>query len=192
MALPQVLVMCPWVDICFGVSQVMREQMQMALNPSLRREHMRNADRAISNIESHPEGFNALRRMYENVQEPLLDAATAAAHGEDNRGAANPFASLFSSQQSNTTTEGNGTGTMPNTAPLPNPWGDSQPAANRGLPGMPPLGLDGIGGVGSDPFGLGMDPAAISQIMQNPAMQQMMQQMVSRASCLLPAYSNWC
>ena len=32
------------------------------------REQMRTADRAFSNIESHPEGFNALRRMYENVQ----------------------------------------------------------------------------------------------------------------------------
>jgi ubiquilin len=29
---------------------------------------MRNSDRAMSNIESHPEGFNALRRMYETVQ----------------------------------------------------------------------------------------------------------------------------
>ena len=35
---------------------------------ALMREHMRNTDRAVSNIESHPEGFNALRRMYENVQ----------------------------------------------------------------------------------------------------------------------------
>ena len=32
------------------------------------REHMRNTDRAVSNIESHPEGFNALRRMYENIE----------------------------------------------------------------------------------------------------------------------------
>lgn len=47
---------------------VLRESMQMASNPALMREHMRNADRAISNIESHPEGFNMLRRMYENVQ----------------------------------------------------------------------------------------------------------------------------
>ena len=29
---------------------------------------MRNADRAMSNIEAHPEGFNALRRMYETIQ----------------------------------------------------------------------------------------------------------------------------
>lgn len=30
----------------------------------------------MANIESHPEGFNALRRMYENFQEPLMNAAT--------------------------------------------------------------------------------------------------------------------
>lgn len=35
---------------------------------ALMREQMRSTDRAMSNIESHPEGFNMLRRMYENVQ----------------------------------------------------------------------------------------------------------------------------
>ena len=39
---------------------------------ALQREQMRTADRAMSNIESHPEGFNALRRMYENIQVALL------------------------------------------------------------------------------------------------------------------------
>ncbi len=34
------------------------------------REQMRSNDRALSNIESHPEGYNHLRRMYENVQVP--------------------------------------------------------------------------------------------------------------------------
>ena len=32
------------------------------------REQMRTNDRALSNIESHPEGYNHLRRLYENVQ----------------------------------------------------------------------------------------------------------------------------
>lgn len=32
------------------------------------REHMRHADRAMSNLEAMPEGFNALRRLFENVQ----------------------------------------------------------------------------------------------------------------------------
>lgn len=43
---------------------------------ALMREQMRNQDRTMANIESHPEGFNALRRMYENFQEPLMNAAT--------------------------------------------------------------------------------------------------------------------
>lgn len=43
------------------------------------REQMRNADRAMSNIESHPEGFNMLRRMYENIQVGLPSACTLAA-----------------------------------------------------------------------------------------------------------------
>jgi ubiquilin len=34
------------------------------------REQMRSNDRALSNIESHPEGYNHLRRLYENVQVP--------------------------------------------------------------------------------------------------------------------------
>jgi hypothetical protein len=32
------------------------------------REYMRNNDRALSNIEALPGGFNALRQLYENVQ----------------------------------------------------------------------------------------------------------------------------
>lgn len=35
---------------------------------NLMREYMRNNDRALSNIEALPGGFNALRQLYENVQ----------------------------------------------------------------------------------------------------------------------------
>eukprot|EP00962_Isochrysis_galbana_P001634 scaffold420_cov45-Isochrysis_galbana.AAC.1 len=35
---------------------------------------MRSTDRALSNIEAHPDGFNALRRMYSSVQQPLFDS----------------------------------------------------------------------------------------------------------------------
>jgi hypothetical protein len=38
---------------------------------ALLREHMRNSDRALSNIEAMPEGFNTLRRMFETVQVSL-------------------------------------------------------------------------------------------------------------------------
>jgi hypothetical protein len=42
---------------------------------------MRNTDRAMSNIEASPEGFNMLRRMYGTVQAPLLSAATMGGEG---------------------------------------------------------------------------------------------------------------
>ena len=29
---------------------------------------------AMSQLENHPEGYNALRRMYEDVQEPMMQA----------------------------------------------------------------------------------------------------------------------
>jgi ubiquilin len=48
--------------------QLLRESLNVASNPSLMREQMRHSDRALSNLEAHPEGFNALRRMYENIQ----------------------------------------------------------------------------------------------------------------------------
>ena len=65
--------------------------MEMARNPAAMREMMRSQDRQLSNIEvctllitSHltpipsqsiPGGFNALARMYHEIQEPMMDAA---------------------------------------------------------------------------------------------------------------------
>ena len=41
---------------------------------------MRHQDLALSQLENHPEGFNALRRMYSEVQEPLFDGIDNLAH----------------------------------------------------------------------------------------------------------------
>lgn len=110
----------------------LRQTLEAARNPELMREMMRNTDRAMSNIESSPEGFNMLRRMYENVQEPFLNATTMGGNtGNEN---ANPFAALLGAQAGNqtregstnpstTTTETTAAGSpAPNTNPLPNPW----------------------------------------------------------------------
>jgi ubiquilin len=113
----------------------LRQTLEAARNPELMREMMRNTDRAMSNIEASPEGFNMLRRMYETVQEPLLNAATMGTDGAGDL-AGNPFASLLGQNlgqaQGNTPNVnlGNNTNTRatgipaaaPNTAPLPNPW----------------------------------------------------------------------
>jgi ubiquilin len=108
----------------------LRQTLDAARNPELMREMMRNTDRAMSNIEASPEGFNMLRRMYETVQEPLLNAATIGGEG-GNDIASNPFAALMgmngagqgqAAGQGAANATGAGGTTVPNTAPLPNPW----------------------------------------------------------------------
>ncbi|GAB2267547.1 hypothetical protein Dimus_002526 [Dionaea muscipula] len=114
---------------------ILRQTLETARNPELMREMMRNTDRAMSNIESLPEGFNTLRRMYENVQEPFLNATTMAGDAGNNF-SSNPFAALLGNQDSahprNTVNNPSTTGsestavpTVPNTNPLPNPWNNT-------------------------------------------------------------------
>ncbi|PWA02029.1 hypothetical protein BB558_001835 [Smittium angustum] len=46
-----------------------------AQNPEVMKEMMRNNDRAISNLEMQPGGFNYLTQMYNNVQKPMENSA---------------------------------------------------------------------------------------------------------------------
>uniref|UniRef100_A0A5B6ZW49 Ubiquitin domain-containing protein DSK2a-like n=1 Tax=Davidia involucrata TaxID=16924 RepID=A0A5B6ZW49_DAVIN len=187
---------------------ILRQTLEAARNPELMREMMRNTDRAMSNIESSPEGFNMLRRMYENVQEPFLNATTmAGATGNDT--GSNPFAALLGNQGvggaqtrdggNNPSTTGSETTTgptAPNANPLPNPWsitgGGSQTNTTTGSNPTGDARAPGIGGLG----GLGLpelermvggmpDPSALNQMLQNPAVSQMMQSLLSN-----PQYMN--
>ncbi|KAI7734673.1 hypothetical protein M8C21_009091 [Ambrosia artemisiifolia] len=192
---------------------ILRQTMEAARNPELMREMMRNTDRAMSNIESSPEGFNMLRRMYENVQEPFLNATTMGSGGGGGGDTANnlnsnPFAALLGGGQggpprdqvANPTTTGADPTTgspAPNTNPLPNPWaagggGANQTnaaATNPGVTGRsPPVG--GLGGLGVPGLegllgGTPPDLNSLSQLMQNPAITQMMQSLLSN-----PQYMN--
>ncbi|KAF8112686.1 hypothetical protein N665_0062s0037 [Sinapis alba] len=190
---------------------ILRQTLEAARNPELMREMMRNTDRAMSNIESMPEGFNHLRRMYENVQEPLMNATTMPGNAGNNT-ASNPFAALLGNQgvttdaSNNSTTPNAETGTgngIPNANPLPNPWGatagqtnapgrtnsggDARSPGLGGLGGIGGLGgLGGLGMLGADsPLGATPDASQLSQILQNPAMSQMMQSVLSN-----PQYMN--
>uniref|UniRef100_A0A452YSD2 Ubiquitin-like domain-containing protein n=1 Tax=Aegilops tauschii subsp. strangulata TaxID=200361 RepID=A0A452YSD2_AEGTS len=173
---------------------VLRQTLEAARNPEIMREMMRNTDRAMSNIEASPEGFNMLRRMYETVQEPFLNATTMGGGGEGTP-ASNPFAALLGNQGPNqagnapTTGPESTTGTpVPNTNPLPNPWsnnaGGAQGTTRSGPAASPRAGATGgLGGLGSADLGsmLGGPPdaALLSQMLQNPAMMQMMQNIMS-------------
>ncbi|KAL4645699.1 hypothetical protein ACB092_02G253700 [Castanea dentata] len=183
----------------------LRQTLEAARNPELMREMMRNTDRAMSNIESSPEGFNMLRRMYENVQEPFLNATTMAGNaGNDN---ANPFAALLGTQggdqarnpsttPSTTSSETTTGSPAPNTNPLPNPWtataaGGAPTSTTRSNPtgdarSQTPAGLGGLGLPGLEGmFGAMQDTTLVNQMMQNPAMSQMMQSLLSN-----PQYMN--
>merc|ERR1711881_436095 len=100
--------------------ELLRQAMQMARNPNAMQEMMRNHDRAMQNVESIPGGFNHLRRLHEDVIEPMMDATRPQ----------NPFDALNSgNNNSNTNNENsNNSNTETNTA-LPNPWAA---AANTG------------------------------------------------------------
>ncbi|KAJ1403863.1 Ubiquitin-like domain superfamily [Sesbania bispinosa] len=163
----------------------LRQTLEATRNPEIMREMMRNTDRAMSNIESSPEGFNMLRRMYENVQEPFLNATTMAGHtGND---------SAVRNQSTNpSTTSSEATSPVPNTNPLPNPWsstgtGGTQSNTRRSTTGgdarqqtPTPTGLGGLGLPDLEGMLSGTpDAALLTQLMQNPAISQMMQSILS-------------
>ncbi|TQE13924.1 hypothetical protein C1H46_000555 [Malus baccata] len=182
---------------------ILRQTLEAARNPELMREMMRNTDRAMSNIESSPEGFNMLRRMYENVQEPFLNATTG---NTGNDLGSNPFSALLGNQggaqardgSNNPSTTGSETpagSVAPNTNPLPNPWGaaggGNQPNTTRTNPvgDGRAAGIAGLGGLGlpgmEQMLGGMPDANAMNQLLQNPAISQMMQSMLSN-----PQYMN--
>ncbi|XP_020585558.1 ubiquitin domain-containing protein DSK2b-like isoform X2 [Phalaenopsis equestris] len=171
----------------------LRQTLEAARNPELMREMMRNTDRAMSNIESSPEGFNMLRRMYETVQEPFLNATTMAGNtgGDDS----NPFAALLGNQ-GNVQTRDRSTnrsdvenGSLPNSNPLPNPWSNAAGPTTTNTRSTPASEArsDLFGGLSVPELDAGgiLDPSALSQMLQNPATAQMMQSILSN-----PQYVN--
>ncbi|NWV00187.1 UBQL1 protein, partial [Upupa epops] len=102
----------PEISHMLNNPDIMRQTLELARNPAMMQEMMRNQDRALSNLESIPGGYNALRRMYTDIQEPMLNAAQEQFGG-------NPFASLVS----NAPTGGDSRPSRTeNRDPLPNPW----------------------------------------------------------------------
>ncbi|XP_033322638.1 ubiquilin isoform X3 [Megalopta genalis] len=108
----------PEISHVLNNPELLRQTMELARNPSMLQELMRSHDRALNNLESIPGGHSALRRLYRDIQEPIL-AATA--DGQENR---DPLPNPWNQNQ-----------TPQNTTPDP-------PQAGRGLldsPGMQSL-----------------------------------------------------
>lgn len=176
----------PHIRHVFNDPQLMRQTMEMMRNPQAMQEAMRHQDLAMSHLENHPEGFNALRRMYEDIQEPMLEASQ------------NPFgASGTSAASPQATTPA--PGAAPNSAALPNPWGGTSapPRPSNPFGASPsPFGASAMGGnpfgaaggMGGNPFGaMGMDP---TQMLQNPMFQSMMREMTANPQMMEQAIQS--
>ncbi|NXE01880.1 UBQL1 protein, partial [Chaetorhynchus papuensis] len=110
----------PEISHMLNNPDIMRQTLELARNPAMMQEIMRNQDRALSNLESIPGGYNALRHMYTDIQEPILSAAQEQFGG-------NPFASLVSNESSGGDSQPSRT---ENRDPLPNPWAPQSSSQN--------------------------------------------------------------
>lgn len=125
----------PEVNHLLSNPDVLRESLEMVRNPAALSEVMRNYDRALNNMESMPGGYNVLRRMYTEFQEPLLSAFQEQFN-------TNRFgSSQGNSEGTNPSNETNSSGgnadgeseqqRTENRDPLPNPWASPNSGANR-------------------------------------------------------------
>jgi len=160
------------------------------------REMQRGNDRAMQNIETIPGGFNHLRRMYTDIQEPMMDASLEQARSMQGQGGAaqSQYASLL---EQNPPPQ-----SAPNTSALPNPWlpasqqvpqstapatQPSQPGQQPQQPGQPQanpfaslFGAPPAGQADANPFAAtGVPPATAANMLNDPFMRQMMQTLMS-------------
>lgn len=164
----------PEISHMLNNPDIMRQTLELARNPAMMQEMMRNQDRALSNLESIPGGYNALRRMYTDIQEPMLNAAQEQFGG-------NPFASLVSSPSS---AEGTQPSRTENRDPLPNPWAPQTPQSSpaSGSTGSTTTTVSAsAGNATSTPAGQGtpgpnLVPGAGASMFNTPGMQSLLQQ----------------
>ncbi|KAG5441472.1 Ubiquilin-1 [Clonorchis sinensis] len=102
----------PEVGHMLNNPELLRQSMEIARNPAMMQEMVRNYDRALSNLESVPGGMNHLQRIFRDIQEPLMDAAASMGTGGSTQ---NPFAELAGERRA----------AAPTNEPMPNPWAPS-------------------------------------------------------------------
>ncbi|KAM3824921.1 ubiquilin-4 isoform 3-T3 [Vipera latastei] len=165
----------PEISHMLNNPELMRQTMELARNPAMMQEMMRNQDRALSNLESVPGGYSALRRMYTDIQEPMFSAA------RDQFGS-NPFSALSGSSD----TPNAQPVRTENREPLPNPWnpvpasqgqeleneGGPEPVPGRSTPTVSnPLGVNAAA-LGSGMFSSPEMQGLLQQVSENPQLMQ--------------------
>lgn len=180
----------PEISHMLNNPEVLRQSIELARNPAMVQELMRSNDRALSNLESMPGGFNALQRMYRDIQEPILNATAEQFVPTPATGLPTPTEPINPQQ-----------GTE-NRDALPNPWSapprgptrrtDSKTSQNQKSPDETsatpePADLSGLfsGTEQNDPLHrLLANPETIREMLSSPAIQGIMQQLLSNPALL--------
>lgn len=173
--------------------EMIRRSMELMRNPAAMQNMMRNQDLALSQIENIPGGFSALRRMYEDVQEPLMDALSNTR-------------SSSAAQPSRSTSDNASSGAAG--AAMPNPWGRASTTGASGSSSAFNTAATPLGGSSNSAFGLNSNPwASVGQtnqtttpgfnmsdaglnieqsiqMLENPFVQQMMEQMMQNPALM--------
>ncbi|KAK1340221.1 hypothetical protein QTO34_018786 [Cnephaeus nilssonii] len=159
----------PEISHMLNNPHIIRQTLELARNPAVMQEIMRNQDRALSNLESIPGGYNALQRMYTDIQEPMLSAAQEQFGG-------NPFASLVSNTSSG---EGSQPSRTENRDPLYNPWAPQASQSSSASSGT----TNAMGGAGGSTVSRAgqssapsLGPAVGASMFNTPGMQSLLQQ----------------
>ncbi|XP_022129732.1 ubiquilin-1 [Pieris rapae] len=146
----------PEISHMLNNPDLLRQTMELARNPAMLQELMRSHDRALSNLESIPGGYNALQRMYRDIQEPMLNVASSMA--------GNPFSGLVDNSDGTNPQQG-----AENRQPLPNPWQRGGGAASTGTTGTGAATGTGPGLINTP----GMQ-SLLQQMSENPRLMQSM------------------
>lgn len=173
----QVMEQNPQLNHVFNDPELLRQSMEAMRNPQAMQDMMRNQDTAMRNIESHPEGFNALRRMYTDVQEPLMNASAQAAGPQTGASFPMPGGTPTTSNSTTAPAASNAANSNPWAAPnatnAANPWlpNTSVPATNNAA-----TGGNNLNAMSSQMSSMMLNnPALMSQMssmMQDPQMMQ--------------------
>ncbi|KAL7055039.1 hypothetical protein AAHC03_024182 [Spirometra sp. Aus1] len=160
--------------------EVLRQSMEIASNPAMMQELMRSYDRAVLNMESMPGGGSHLQSIFEDIQEPMLNAMSSMVGGggqEDTP--SNPFADLA----------GGARQAAPTNEPMPNPWATPAQTNTSGASGTPASGTAASGrtaggGASSATNPFVFNPDVMSNAFQAPYVQSVLDAMSSNPESL--------
>lgn len=170
--------------------RTLKQVMDMMKNPNLMKEMVRSTDLAIQNIETHPEGFRLLSKMFANSENDIYNSSSNSDDGKISK---------------------HDTAPEPNSKPLPNPWAKSTPnktpqsspfpsfkppttsPQSNTMPQSPNAPLGGLGSspMGSNPMNpFNLDYETVSTYMQNPMFQETMNRIMSNPDMMQSLLSN--